>query len=50
MTPQRVARVGGCLGILVLNDARSEEKSVDEPNDNDGDQNEYPIVNLNTTD
>jgi hypothetical protein len=36
---------GGRLGILVLNDARSEEKSVDEPNDNDGDQNEYPIGN-----
>jgi hypothetical protein len=41
---KRVARVGS-LGIAVLNEVRSEEKSVDEPNDNDGDQNEYPVGN-----
>jgi hypothetical protein len=36
---------GGCLCVPVLNEAPSEEKSVDEPNDNDGDQNEYPVGN-----
>ena len=40
MLPSVIGGPDGCLGIPVLNEARSEEKSVDEPNDNDGDQNE----------
>jgi hypothetical protein len=50
MLPSVIGGPGLCLeGIPILNEACSEE-SVDEPNDNDGDQNEYPIVNLNASD
>ena len=45
LLPSVIGGPDGCLGIPVLNEARSEEKSVDEPNDNDGDQNEYPVGN-----